>query len=457
MPNTIKKIIFTIFFTFLFFLRTEDIFAANPTLFLSPSSGTYYLGQSFNVDVMLNSGGNNHIETSLQLNYDHLTLEVVEITNKNLYWDYYAQDFGAEDGKLIIKGRYYEGGSTSGRFATIKFKVIGITGTTPLTIDSSSVVYAPDYSTLASLSFLGSNISLLEVQPDATINIKSNYDLWAVNDVQEIIFELDTKGNEVAGSDLVVRYDKDFFQYQSMEWMNLFPNQHGFSVDQENGRITISGTANQGNPINTKGNMVKLSFLALGQTSEPKDFGLEWTSGSTTDTNVVAYNLINTDLLASAPTAKSITVGDGATLDFTFNLLHFLGTNVNRSGSITVSEPNVLSNFSTTLTSATGSVVGHNLGTFPFGSEYTLILKVDGYLKKAFVSTINIGSNSVVFGDLKPGDINNDGVINSYDLYEIYNHWNATWMSMQDLNADGKVNSFDVGILYSYFNNTDNI
>ena len=316
-------------------------------------------------------------------------------------------------------------------------------------------MYAPDYSTLTNLSFSGSSVSLLAVQPDATINIKSNYDLWAVNDTQDIIFELDSRGNEVAGADLVVRYDKDFFQYQSMEWMNLFPNQHGFSVDQESGKITISGTANQGSPINAKGNMVKLSFLALSQTSEPKDFWLEWTSDSTTDTNVVAYNLINTDLLAFAPIAKSVTVGGGATLDFSFNLLHFLGTNVNRSGSITVAEPNVLSNFSTTLTSATGSVAGHNLGTFPFGSEYNLILKVDGYLKKAVSTTINIGSNSVVFGDLKPGDINNDGVVNSYDLYEIYNNWNVTWLPMQDLNADGKVNSFDVGILYSYFNNTD--
>ncbi len=407
---------------------------------------------------MLNSGGNDHIETNLQLNYDQLVLEVLEITNKNLYWDYYEQDYGSTNGQLIIKGRYYEGGITSsGRFATIKFKVIGVVATTPLTIDSSSVVYAPDYTTLANLSVSGSSVSLFDAQPDAVININADYDLWAVNDTQGVIFELDTKGNEVAGVDLVARYDKDFFQYQSMEWMNLFPEQRGFSVDQENGKITISGIANQGSPVNAKGNIVKLSFLALSETTEPKQFSLEWTDGSTVDTNVVAYNAINTDLLTAAPNPKNITIGGGATLDFTFNLLHFLGTNVNKSGSITVAQPNVLSNFSTNLTSATGTVTGHNLGTFPFGSDYNLILKVDGYLKDAVSTTIVMGSNSVTFGDLIPGDINNDGVINAYDLYEVYNNWNATWLPTQDLNADGKVNSFDVGILYSYFNNTDNI
>ena len=105
MPNTIKKILLSIFFTVLFFLTTENAFAANPALLLSPNSGTYYLGQSFNVDVLLNSGGNSHIETNLLLNYDNSALEVVEITNKNLYWDYFEQDFGADDGKLILKGR----------------------------------------------------------------------------------------------------------------------------------------------------------------------------------------------------------------------------------------------------------------------------------------------------------------------------------------------------------------
>lgn len=102
MPNIINKtfkyLTVTLFLSALFFLRSEVAHAADPSLFLSPNSGTYYLGQTFNVDVMLNSGGNDHIETNLQLNYDQLVLEVLEITNKNLYWDYYEQDYGSTNG-----------------------------------------------------------------------------------------------------------------------------------------------------------------------------------------------------------------------------------------------------------------------------------------------------------------------------------------------------------------------
>jgi len=435
----------------------HQVKAADPSLSLTPSDGTYYVGQEFTVDVMINSDGNNHSETGLYLDFDQTALEVISLEPKYLYWNYFDQDLGNSTGTLIIKGSFMGSAyNSSGVFASIRFKVLGAPGASSLAINSSSYINDAMSTPFAAPTLTGANYTLATALPDSTLLLTSAYSLWATNDTQTVTVQLDTQGNDVAGVDLVMKYDPALFEYQSMEWTGLMPVQQGFGVDPSTGTITISGVANQGTPVNAKGDLVKLSFSALANGTG--SFSLDWTSGATTDTNIVSYHDINTELLTAQPTPLSIEVGSGASLDFSFNLLGYLGIDLSKTGTITVAQPNVVSSFTTPILSGVGTVLAHNLGTFAFGNLYDLVLKVPGYLKSKSAQTVVVGVNGPVdFGDLKPGDINNDGVINSSDLSQVYGNWNSTGYPVSDLNADGKVNSFDVGLLYAYFNEVDNI
>lgn len=440
-----------------FSAKIQLAYAADPSLSLDPATGDYAVGQTFSVDLELEADSNAHQETYVELNFDSTALEVQSVSNKNLYWSYYDEDLGNTTGIFILRGNY-SGNSyaNSGIFATINFKVLSVASPSSLTFGAGTYIYDSSATAFVGSVFTGGTYNLLAAQANAVINITSTYDNWALDDTKTVTFEVDTQGNDIAGVDLVINYDKDRFDYQSMSWLNLFPNQHGFSVDEANGIITISGTASQGSPINTTGDMVSFNFRSLIVGSS--DFVLDWTNGSTTDTNIVDYDDVNTDLLTSAPLAKTIAVSGGASLSFNFNLLNFLGTGIAKIGTITISGPDEVTSFNATVNSGAASVADHNLGTFIFGSAYDLIIKVPAYLKESTNLTINVGDNgSVDFGDLRPGDINNDGVNNTNDLWEIYNYWNNTSYPAQDLNADGKVNSFDVGILYAYYNEVDNI
>jgi len=137
-------------------------------------------------------------------------------------------------------------------------------------------------------------------------------------------------------------------------------------------------------------------------------------------------------------------------------LLDFLGNITSKAGSITVVAPNVTNSFSSP--SSLGEVINLALGTFSYGVSHDLVLRVPGYLAKKQTQIISAGANPssglTDYGDLTPGDVNQDDVINTVDLSQVFNFWNATGATTADLNGDSKVNTFDVGILYAYFNQT---
>jgi len=135
-----------------------------------------------------------------------------------------------------------------------------------------------------------------------------------------------------------------------------------------------------------------------------------------------------------------------------------------KSGNLTISGPNLQNLFSNSSDQGLvtggrkGSVANIQLGTFLYGQPYDVVLRINGYLRTKVNSTINAGQTlSLDFGSLTPGDLNTDGVINSFDLFQIFNNWGTNSNNISDLNGDGKINTFDVSILYNYFNQTETI
>jgi hypothetical protein len=52
---------------------------------------------------------------------------------------------------------------------------------------------------------------------------------------------------------------------------------------------------------------------------------------------------------------------------------------------------------------------------------------------------------------LKVGDLNNDGVVDVFDLSILLSNWNSTTKPAYDLNANGTVDIFDLSILLSHY------
>ncbi|PJE64651.1 MAG: hypothetical protein COU90_02305 [Candidatus Ryanbacteria bacterium CG10_big_fil_rev_8_21_14_0_10_43_42] len=77
---------------------------------------------------------------------------------------------------------------------------------------------------------------------------------------------------------------------------------------------------------------------------------------------------------------------------------------------------------------------------------YNLLLKTPGYLRR-FVKDVVISSDSTItLPQLRGGDLNNDGIINSFDWSFMNTRWFGSDLAA-DLNRDGVVNSIDFSFM----------
>lgn len=452
--NIIKKNLSLAVFVFLAaavsHLLARPVLAAGPVLSLEKDYSTYYIGQTFTINAVLTASGSAHTRSDLVLTFDPTRLEVVSLDQGSLYWNYYSQTYDNASGSARISGSYWGSSQiSSGTMASITFRakaagVVTLDTSNTTIYDGANNPYVSDLPT--------TSLAIATATTNAALSLRADYAYWGVNDPRWISINLNTQGNNIAGADVVLQYDPAVLRYVSHQAGSLFPNQPGFDVNQQTGRIYLSGVANQGSPINTAGQMARLQFEALRP--GPATVSFVWSVNSTTDTNIVSYNQVNTDLLSSPPDPLTLEIGNGGTVSFSFDLQDFLGDRASMSGTLQVG-PNTLS-FSNP--SAAGVVSGLALGTLNYGSSYNAILRVPGYLRKQVASIFMFGANPasgvLEYGALTPGDINGDDVVNTFDLSQIFSAWNNVYATMQpaDLNGDHQVNTFDVAILYKYFN-----
>ena len=73
----VSKVLFSILFLFILFFSAQNVFAAD--LNLSPSSGTYKVGDTITVKILLSTGGEsaNAVSGSLKFSQDILSLNSV--------------------------------------------------------------------------------------------------------------------------------------------------------------------------------------------------------------------------------------------------------------------------------------------------------------------------------------------------------------------------------------------
>lgn len=132
-----KNITVIIFITFIIVILTPAAYAA--TLSLSPSTGTFNKSCSFNLDVVVDSGGTETDGTDAILAYDSSRFTAQKITNGTIYPDFPGNNISESSGKITISGLASVATPFSGKgtLATINFSVKenASTGTTQVKFD----------------------------------------------------------------------------------------------------------------------------------------------------------------------------------------------------------------------------------------------------------------------------------------------------------------------------------
>ena len=96
----------------------------------------------------------------------------------------------------------------------------------------------------------------------------------------------------------------------------------------------------------------------------------------------------------------------------------------------------------------TTSPFSYNWDTTGLSGNHTLTAK-------AYDLSNNVGNANAISVNLttpgKPGDVDNNGLINGFDISIILSHWNmtGTTRAQGDVSGDGKVNGFDLSLVLS--------
>ncbi len=136
----VSKVLFSILFLFILFFSAQNVFAAD--LNLSPSSGTYKVGDTITVKILLSTGGEsaNAVSGSLKFSQDILSLNSVSKSGSLItLWAQeptYSNSLGTIDMEGVILSGYT---GSSGTVATLSFKAKS-TGSANIKFNSSSVL-----------------------------------------------------------------------------------------------------------------------------------------------------------------------------------------------------------------------------------------------------------------------------------------------------------------------------
>jgi hypothetical protein len=128
---------------------------------------------------------------------------------------------------------------------------------------------------------------------------------------------LDTQNKQTDGTDAIILYDPSVFSASSTSITNntaVYPDFPGNVVDNQQGKITISGLASVSQPFNGQGNLATIQFQVLSSApAGPATINFDFDpsdKAKTTDSNVVERTTV-VDTLNSV-TNGNFTVGSGS-------------------------------------------------------------------------------------------------------------------------------------------------
>lgn len=132
----------------------------------------------------------------------------------------------------------------------------------------------------------------------ASLNLSSSNSTLQVGEEFWVEVHLDTQNQETLGTDVILIFDPQFFEAKEIQEGVIYPSYPGKKIDNEQGKIFLSGVANFGTPVTISGVLGKIKFMPKKQGEGQISFA--WESGRTDLTNIVPYQG-NVDLLSQQP------------------------------------------------------------------------------------------------------------------------------------------------------------
>jgi Cohesin domain/Bacterial Ig-like domain len=160
------------------FLPAADTQAAGATLYLSPSTGTYSVGDIFNVNVVLNSGGGNGVNAGEgNIKFDNNYLTVKSVTKDNSVFSLWTSDptFSNTDGTITFSGGIPASAYTgsSGVVISITFSVLKV-GTGGASFNSAKALAADGKGTDILANTSGAQYTFIAKAPPVTKPVSSS-------------------------------------------------------------------------------------------------------------------------------------------------------------------------------------------------------------------------------------------------------------------------------------------
>jgi hypothetical protein len=140
-----KKVFIILFVSILFSLfLTTSVQAGNASLYLSPASGSFFVGSTFDVSVFVNTGGENINAVEVNLRFDPTKIQVASPTaGKSFIEVWVAQPtFSNTKGTMSFIGGVPSPGvnTSAGLVSTVTFRALSPGETQILFLDSSKVL-----------------------------------------------------------------------------------------------------------------------------------------------------------------------------------------------------------------------------------------------------------------------------------------------------------------------------
>ncbi len=139
-----KNIFRVLTFLIVFFLTAPLTQASGASLYLSPNGGTFYIGSTFDVSILLNTSGNSINAIKADLKFDPKKLQVVNPATGKSFVSVWAVPpfYSNTKGKMSFQGGIPSPGirASSGSVLTITFRAIEPGETTISLLDSSKVL-----------------------------------------------------------------------------------------------------------------------------------------------------------------------------------------------------------------------------------------------------------------------------------------------------------------------------
>jgi len=132
----------------------------------------------------------------------------------------------------------------------------------------------------------------------AILSLSSSKDNPAVNETFEVTVALNTAGAQTPGVDVILLFDPDKLEAQEIIKGNAFPQYVYQNIDNQKGRVSISGIIRlDGPPFSGRGTFAKVKFKAQspGRTTINFDFA----EGERNDSNVALFGTPD-DILGKA-------------------------------------------------------------------------------------------------------------------------------------------------------------